>query len=106
VPYYLKRRAELPAASAAALSTVLGFPRGGNPAAVKVAEAEQALGGGGIELDLDNLKRMRRHSPPRIRVKSPEACARWTPRCGCSPSPWRGPARRKRRRCRKSANGG
>jgi len=31
-------------------STVIGFPHGGNATAIKVAEAEQALADGGIEL--------------------------------------------------------
>lgn len=50
-PYYLKRCAELLAGSTVAPSTVIGFPHGGNATAVKVAEAEQALKDGGIELD-------------------------------------------------------
>lgn len=51
-PYYLKRCAELLAGSDVVPSTVLGFPQGGNTTAVKVAEAEQALKDGGIELDM------------------------------------------------------
>ncbi len=50
-PYYLKRCAELLAGSTVAPSTVIGFPQGGNTTAVKVAEAEQAIKDGGIELD-------------------------------------------------------
>jgi len=51
-PYYLKRCAELLAGSTVAPSTVIGFPHGGNTTAIKVAEAEQALSDGGIELDM------------------------------------------------------
>jgi len=51
-PYYLRRCAELLAGSTVAPSTVIGFPHGGNTTAVKVAEAEQALADGGIELDM------------------------------------------------------
>jgi len=50
-PYYLKRCAELLAGSSVAPSTVIGFPQGGNTTAVKVAEAQEALKDGGIELD-------------------------------------------------------
>ncbi|MBN2477430.1 MAG: deoxyribose-phosphate aldolase [Pirellulales bacterium] len=50
-PYYLKRCAELLAGSRVAPGTVLGFPHGGNRTSIKVAEAEQALRDGGIELD-------------------------------------------------------
>jgi len=50
-PYFLERCAELLAGSSVAASTVLGFPHGGHTTAVKVAEAEQALHDGGIELD-------------------------------------------------------
>ena len=46
-PYYLKRCAELLAAS-----TVIGFPHGGNTTAIKLAEAQQALRDGGTELDM------------------------------------------------------
>ena len=50
-PYYLKRCAELLSGSTVVPSTVIGFPQGGNTTAVKVAEAEQALKDGGVELD-------------------------------------------------------
>jgi len=50
-PYYLKRCAELLSGSAVVPSTVIGFPQGGNTTAIKVAEAQQALNDGGIELD-------------------------------------------------------
>jgi deoxyribose-phosphate aldolase len=51
-PYYLRRCAELLADSTVAPSTVIGFPHGGHSTAIKVAEAEQALGDGGTELDM------------------------------------------------------
>ena len=51
-PYYLRRCAELLAGSTVAPSTVIGFPHGGHTTAIKVAEAEQALADGGIELDM------------------------------------------------------
>ena len=51
-PYYLKRCSERLAGSTIAPSTVLGFPHGGHATSIKVAEAEQALKDGGIELDM------------------------------------------------------
>ena len=51
-PYYLRRCAELLAGSTVAPSTVIGFPHGGNATAVKLAETEQALADGGLELDM------------------------------------------------------
>jgi deoxyribose-phosphate aldolase len=51
-PYYVKRCAELLAGSTVAASTVIGFPHGGHKTAVKLAEAEQALADGGVELDM------------------------------------------------------
>ena len=51
-PYFLKRCAELLSGSSVAASAVLGFPHGSNKTAVKVAEAEAALGDGGAELDM------------------------------------------------------
>jgi len=52
LPYYLKRCAELLKGSRVNASTTIGFPHGGNPTAVKVAEARQALADGGQELDM------------------------------------------------------
>jgi deoxyribose-phosphate aldolase len=51
-PYFLKRCVELLAGSDVAPSTVIGFPHGGHTTAMKVAEAEEALRDGGIELDM------------------------------------------------------
>jgi deoxyribose-phosphate aldolase len=51
-PYYLKRCAALLSGSTVAPSTVIGFPHGGHATSVKLAEAEQALADGGIELDM------------------------------------------------------
>ena len=51
-PYYLRRCAGRLAGSTVAPSTVIGFPHGGNATAIKLAEAEQALADGGIELDM------------------------------------------------------
>jgi len=51
-PYYLKRCAALLSGSTVAPSTVIGFPHGGHTTAIKLAEAEQALADGGIELDM------------------------------------------------------
>ena len=51
-PYYLKRCAELLAGSTVKPSTTIGFPHGGHTTAVKVAEAQHALGDGGQELDM------------------------------------------------------
>ena len=51
-PYYLARCAELLAGSGVNPSTTIGFPHGGHTTAVKVAEAEQALADGGLELDM------------------------------------------------------
>jgi deoxyribose-phosphate aldolase len=51
-PYYLKRCAELLAGSTVRSSTTIGFPHGGHTTAIKVAEAEQAMADGGIELDM------------------------------------------------------
>ena len=51
-PYYTKKCAELLAGSAVAASTVIGFPHGGHKTAVKLAEAQQALEDGAIELDM------------------------------------------------------
>ena len=51
-PYYVKRCAELLSGSTVVPSTTIGFPHGGHTTAIKLAEAEQALADGGIELDM------------------------------------------------------
>lgn len=52
MPYYLGRASELLAGSSVAPSTTIGFPHGGHATAAKVAEAQQALRDGGVELDM------------------------------------------------------
>jgi len=51
-PYALHRCAELLAGSTVLPSTTIGFPHGGHTTAIKVAEAQQALADGGVELDM------------------------------------------------------
>ena len=51
LPYYLTRCAELLRGSVVQPSTTIGFPHGANTTAVKLAEIERALRGGGTELD-------------------------------------------------------
>jgi deoxyribose-phosphate aldolase len=51
-PYYLKQAATLLAGSGVKPSTTIGFPHGGHTTAIKVAEVEQALEDGGLELDM------------------------------------------------------
>ena len=59
-PGWLRRCAELLDGSSVLPSTVIGFPHGGQPVAVKVAEARQAIFDGGIELDMVvNIGRVR-----------------------------------------------
>jgi deoxyribose-phosphate aldolase len=52
MPYYLKRCAAILRGSTVRASTTVGFPHGGHATAVKLAEARQALGDGGEELDM------------------------------------------------------
>lgn len=52
LPYYLRRCADVLRGSGVKASTTIGFPHGGHVAAVKLAEARQALADGGEELDL------------------------------------------------------
>jgi deoxyribose-phosphate aldolase len=52
LPYYLKRCADILRGSTVRASTTIGFPHGGQTAAIKAAEAAQALADGGQELDM------------------------------------------------------
>src|SRR5215510_14957309 len=52
MPYYLRRCADLLRGSTVKASTTIGFPHGGHTAAMKAAEARQALADGGEELDM------------------------------------------------------
>lgn len=51
LPYYVGRAAERLQGSAVRVTTVIGFPHGGQTRRVKVFEAEQALSEGAVELD-------------------------------------------------------
>jgi deoxyribose-phosphate aldolase len=51
LPYYAARCAELLAGSSVQPSTTIGFPHGGHCTSIKLAEAQQALNDGAIELD-------------------------------------------------------
>lgn len=51
-PYAVRRAAELLAGSTVAVGTTIGFPHGGHVTAIKVAEAEQAMADGAVELDM------------------------------------------------------
>lgn len=51
MPFYLKRCVRILEGSNVKPGTTLGFPHGGQATAVKVAEANQALDDGGMELD-------------------------------------------------------
>jgi len=52
MPFYLRRCAEILAGTSVIPSTVIGFPHGGHATAIKSAEARQAIGDGGRELDM------------------------------------------------------
>jgi len=52
LPYYATRCAEMLQGSAVRPSTTIGFPHGGHTTAVKLAEVEQALKDGAVELDM------------------------------------------------------
>jgi deoxyribose-phosphate aldolase len=52
LPFYLRRCSELLRGSTVRASTTIGFPHGGHTAAIKAAEARQALADGGQELDM------------------------------------------------------
>jgi deoxyribose-phosphate aldolase len=51
-PYYLKQAAAILAGSNVKPSTTIGFPHGGHTTSIKVAEVDQALEDGGLELDM------------------------------------------------------
>jgi deoxyribose-phosphate aldolase len=51
-PYAVRRAADLLAGSTVAVGTTVGFPHGGHLPALKVAEAQQAIADGAVELDM------------------------------------------------------
>jgi deoxyribose-phosphate aldolase len=51
-PYAVRRAAQCLAGTTVAVGATIGFPHGGHATAVKVAEAEQAIGDGAAELDM------------------------------------------------------
>jgi deoxyribose-phosphate aldolase len=51
-PYYVRRAAELLRGSDVAVGTTIGFPHGGHVTGIKVAEAEEAMHDGAVELDM------------------------------------------------------
>lgn len=51
-PYAVKRAARMLAGTTIHMSTVIGFPHGGNLTRVKAYESEQALADGAVELDM------------------------------------------------------
>jgi deoxyribose-phosphate aldolase len=52
MPYYLKHCSSRLHGSTVKASTTIGFPHGGNPTEIKVAEAKKAAADGGEELDM------------------------------------------------------
>ncbi len=60
VPYYLARGAQMLARSTVLATSTIGFPHGVHTTAVKLAEIEQALKDGGVELDaVVNISKVR-----------------------------------------------
>jgi deoxyribose-phosphate aldolase len=51
-PYAVRQAAWWLAGSGVAVGTTIGFPHGGHASAIKVAEAEQAMDDGAVELDM------------------------------------------------------
>src|SRR5437868_13417553 len=51
-PYYVARARELLTGSTVAVGTTIGFPHGGEPTSIKVAESLQAMKEGATELDM------------------------------------------------------
>jgi deoxyribose-phosphate aldolase len=51
-PYAVKQAAQRLTGSTVAVGTTIGFPHGGHATAIKVAEAEQAMNDGALELDM------------------------------------------------------
>jgi deoxyribose-phosphate aldolase len=51
-PYAVRQAAQWLAGSDVAVGTTIGFPHGGHASAIKVAESEQALDDGAVELDM------------------------------------------------------
>lgn len=51
-PYYVRRAAEILKGSTVKVGTVIGFPHGGHVTSIKVAESEQAMNDGAVELDM------------------------------------------------------
>jgi len=52
LPYFTRRCVELLAGSGVRPSTTIGFPHGGHTTSIKLAEAQQALRDGAVELDM------------------------------------------------------
>jgi deoxyribose-phosphate aldolase len=51
-PYGVRRAAEILAGSGVLVGTVIGFPQGGHTTRIKVAESEEAMNDGAVELDM------------------------------------------------------
>src|SRR5688500_13065240 len=52
MPYSLRRCADILRSSGVVPSTTIGFPHGGHATSIKLAEANQALADGALELDM------------------------------------------------------
>src|SRR4051812_28327017 len=51
-PYAVRQAAQWLAGSTVLVGTTIGFPQGGHVTPIKVAEAEQAMADGAVELDM------------------------------------------------------